>query len=75
MVMAATRPHNEGVPLPLPDVADQPPGMVAEVLDLSPGHWEAAGMEEMDAQFDERNEEKQGERRDYLGTDLRGDLA
>ncbi len=68
-------PHDERVPLPLPDFADQPPGMMAQVLDLPPGHRQAAGMKDMNAQLDKWDEQKQVKRRYRLCTDLRGDLT
>ncbi len=67
-------PDDEGVPLPLPDVADETPGMVAEVLDLAAAEWEAAGVEEIDAELDEGDEEKEMDGGDGVRADLGGDL-
>ncbi len=68
-------PYDERVPLPLPDFMEQPPGMVAEVLDLAAGHREAAGVKEMYAQFYEWDKQQQVERGYRLGADLGGDLT
>jgi len=37
-------PHYQGVPLPLPDVANKPPWMVAEKLDLMSAERKFAGV-------------------------------
>ncbi len=49
-------PDDEGVPLPLPDVAEEADGVVAEVLDLAAGEREAVGVEDVDAELDEGDE-------------------
>ena len=68
-------PDDEGVPLPLPDVAEETDGVVAEVLDLLARHGEPVGVEEVNAELDERDEEKDVKRGDEVGADLRGDLV
>ena len=67
-------PDDEGVPLPLPDVAKEVPGMMAEMLDLLPAEWKAMGVEDVDTKLDEGDEEQQMERGDHMVADLRGDL-
>ena len=44
--------------------------MMAQMLDLFSVQRQAASMEEMYAQLDERNKQKQVERRDRMGSDL-----
>lgn len=63
------------MPLPLPNVADETPRMMAEMLDLLPAQRKAASVEEMYAQFNERNKQKQVERRHRMDADLRCNLA
>ncbi len=48
--------------------------MMAQMLELLSIQRKAARVKEMYAQFDERNEQKQVDRRDRMGTDLRRDL-
>lgn len=67
-------PHKQRMPFPLPDLAKQPPGMMAEMFDLASAEGKAAGVEEMHAQFDKWNKQKQVERRHGVGADLRCDL-
>jgi hypothetical protein len=68
-------PDDEGVPLPLPDGVDQAQGVVAEMLELLAVHGEAAGVEEVDAELDEGDEQEQVERGDGVRADLRGNLV
>ncbi len=68
-------PDDEGVPLPLPDIADEAEGVVAEVFELLAGEREAVGVEEVDAELNEGDEEEQVERGDDVVADLRGDLV
>ena len=63
-------PHDQCMPFPLPDLTNQPQRMMAQMLDLFSIQRQAASMEEMYAQFDERNKQKQVERRDRMGSDL-----
>ena len=58
------------MPFPLPDFANQTQRMMAQMLDLFSVQRQAASMEEMYAQFDERNKQKQVERRDRVRSDL-----
>lgn len=68
-------PDDEGVPLPLPEDADEVQGVVAEMLQLLAVHGKAAGVEEVDAQLDEGQKEEEVERGHGVDTDLGGDLA
>lgn len=68
-------PDNEGVPLPLPDVVEETQRMVAEVLELAAIHRQAAGVEEVDAELDERDKQEQMQRRGGMGAYLGGDLV
>ena len=54
------------MPFPLPDVSDEEPGVVAQVLNLMPVERKTAGMEEMDAQIDEGDKQQQMKRRHYV---------
>ena len=64
-------PDDECMPLPLPDLVNEPPGMMAEMLHLFEIHGEPAGMKEMHAELNERQDQKQVERRHRMGTELR----
>jgi hypothetical protein len=68
-------PHDERVPLPLPNVPDELHGVVRQVLDLMAVEGESAAVEEVDAELDERDEQEQVERGDDMGADLRGELV
>ena len=68
-------PDDKGVPLPLPDGVEQAEGVMAEVLELLAVHRKAAGVEEMDAELDEGDEQEQVERGDGVRADLRGYLV
>ena len=68
-------PDDQGVPLPLPDVAEEAEGVVAEVLELLAVHGEAVGVEEVDAELNEREEEQEVEGGDGVGADERGDFT
>ena len=63
-------PHDQRMPFPLPDFVNQTQRMMAQMLDLFSVQRQAASMEEMNAQFDERNKQKQVERRDRVGSHL-----
>jgi hypothetical protein len=68
-------PDDEGVPLPLPDLVEQAEGMMAEVFQLVAVEGEAAGVEQVDAEFDKRNEEQQVQGSYDVEAELGGDLA
>ena len=68
-------PDDQGVPLPLPDVVDEAQGMMAEMLELLAVHGQAAGVEEVDAQLDERKNQEQVEWRHGMHANLGGDLV
>ncbi len=68
-------PDDDGMPLPLPDGVKEAQRMVAEVFKLRARHRELAGVEEVDAEFYEGQEEQQMQRGDEVGADLRGGLA
>lgn len=68
-------PNDQGVPLPLPDVAEEANGVMAEVFELARAERKAMGVEELDAEFDERQEEEQVDGRGGVDADLRGDLV
>lgn len=68
-------PYDEGVPLPLPDLAKEVQGVVAKMLDLVAVEGELAGVEQVYADLDERDEEQQVQRCDDVQADLRGDVV
>lgn len=68
-------PDDEGVPLPLPDVVEETNGVVAEVFELVPIHGELAGVEQVNAELDEGDEEHEVDGGYGVDTDLRGDLV
>ena len=68
-------PDEKGMPLPLPHIVKKPERMVAEVLHLLSRERETAGVKDVNAQLDKRDEEQQVERCDDLGADLRGNLV
>ena len=63
-------PHDQGMPLPLPNAANQAPGMVAQVLDLPPVQRKATRVKQVYAQLNKRDKQKQVKRRYRMGTDL-----
>ena len=68
-------PDDEGMPFPPPDFVDEAQGVMAEVLELTAVHWQAAGMKEMYAEFDEGEKQEQVKRGYEVSADLRGDLT
>ena len=63
-------PHDQRMPFPLPDLVNQAQRMMAQMLDLFSVQRQTASMEEMYAQLDEGNKQKQVERCDRMGSDL-----
>lgn len=68
-------PHDQCVPFPLPDVANEAPGVIAQMLELLPAQRKAARVKKMNAQFNEWKKQKQMQRRHRIGTNLRRDLV
>lgn len=67
-------PHEQRMPLPLPDIPKEAPGMMAEVFDLAPRERETPGVKDMDTQLNERDEQNQMKRGYHMGSELRGDV-
>ena len=63
------------MPFPLPDIANQSPRMMAQVLKLLPIKGEAPCVKEMNPQLDERKKQEEMKRGHRLCPDLRCHLV
>ena len=52
-------PNDECMPLPLPDLVEQPKGVMAQVLELSTIHGQLAGVKQVHAKLNKGDEEQQ----------------
>ena len=67
-------PHDQRMPFPLPDFPDEKPRVMAQVLNVSPAKRKAAGMEEVNTNLNEGDEQEEVEGRHGMSANLRGDL-
>src|ERR1700755_928978 len=63
------------MPFPLPNVTEEAPGMMAEMLDLLVAERQTACVKEEDTQFDERHKQQHVQRRNHMHPNLRCDLV
>jgi hypothetical protein len=68
-------PDDECMPFPLPDIANQSPRMMAQVLQLLAIKWKAPCVKEMNTQLEERKKQKEMKRGHRLCPDLRCHLV
>lgn len=68
-------PNHQRMPLPLPDVAHHPDGMVAQVMKLLPRKRQAPRAKQMNARLNEWQEQQNMQRRNNVRTNLRSSLA
>ena len=68
-------PHDQRVPLPLPDIAKQPQGVVAQMFQLAPAERQLMRVKELDAHLNKRKKQKQMQRRRRMNTHLRRNLV